>query len=166
MRVARNEPGIEVSFHLGRNQDGRRPHDVSKSGDSNPAALDGELAVLKGLKYLLSLHLGGTDLTDVGLSHLPGLTSLKRLHFEKTRVSNGGLAHLARLENLSHLNLYQTDVTDSGLRHLEGLKNLKNLYLWRTQVTTEGVEQLQQALPGCETNLSWEENEEPSASGP
>ena len=164
MRVAQSEPGLEVAFHLGRNQDGLRQHDASQSGGTEPAALDGELAVLATLKELLSLNLGGTDVTDEGLVHLASLTSLRRLHLEKTKVSDDGLARLAKLENLSYLNLYQTGVTDSGLTHLEGLKNLKNLYLWQTKVTPDGASDLQQALPDCEINLGWEEQAEPEDS--
>lgn len=160
MRVAQNEPGLDISFHLGRDQDGLRQHDEPKTGDSEPAALDDELAVIAGLRDVLSLHLGGTDVTDAGLAHLSGLTSLKRLHLEGTKVSDAGLAHLAKLANLTYLNLYQTGVTDEGLAHLEGLKSLKNVYLWRTEVTPEGAGKLQEALPGCAVNLGWDEEEE------
>ena len=164
MRVARDDPSVEVSFHLGRNRDGLRVHDEPDAGDSKPPALDGELVVLKSLENLVSLHLGGTDVTDEGLSHLAGLTSLKRLHLEKTNVSDEGLPHLSKLENLSYLNLYQTGVTDAGLQHLEGLKQLGNLYLWQTKVTREGAETLKKALPECDIDLGWEEPEEPEDS--
>ncbi len=160
MRVAANDPGLEVAFHLGRNQDGLRQVDVTDSDGLAAPALDGELAILKDLGHLVSLHLGGTDVTDEGLVNLAGLTSLNRLHLEKTNVSDAGLAHLAGLENLSYLNLYQTGVTDEGLAHLEGLKSLKNLYLWQSKVTPEGAEKLQQALPDCDIDLGWEAPEE------
>ena len=104
----------------------------------------------------MSLHLGGTDVTDAGLAHLAGLASLQRLHLEKTRVTDAGLAHLAGLENLSYLNLYQTAVTDAGLAHLEGLKNLKSVYLWQSKVTPDGAERLRKALPECEVDMGWE----------
>lgn len=159
MRVAQNEEGIEVYFHLGRNREGLRQFETPKPGAPKPPALDGELTVLKDLKNLLWLHLGNTDVTDQGLPHLAGLTSLTRLHLERTRVSDAGLAHLSQLENLTYLNLYETAVTDAGLGHLEGLKNLRNLYLWQTKVTPEGVEKLKQALPDCEIDVGWVEQE-------
>ena len=162
MQVAQNDPNIEVSFHLGRNQDGLRTHSDPNPDAPAPPALDGELSVLSGLNGLVSLHLGGTDVTDEGLSHLAGLASLKRLHLEKTKVTDSGLAHLGKLENLAYLNLYETAVTDAGLRHLSGLESLKNLYLWQTQVTPDGVTQLQEALPDCKIDLGWEEPEAPS----
>lgn len=164
MRVARDDPSLEVSFHLGRNQDGLRQHDAPESGDAKPPAIDSELAVLADLENLVSLHLGGTDVTDAGLSHLAGLSALKRLHLEKTKVSDAGLAHLSDLENLSYLNLYQTGVSDTGLSRLEGLKNLKNLYLWQTEVTPDGAAALKKALPECDIDLGWEEPEEPEES--
>lgn len=163
-RVAANDPGLEVSFHLGRNQDGLRQVDATDSGSAESPSLDSQLALLTDLEHLRSLHLGGTDVTDEGLRHLAGMASLQRLHLEKTKVSDAGLAHLAGLESLSYLNLYQTGVTDSGLVHLEGLASLRNLYLWQTEVTPEGAEKLRQALPDCSIDLGWEEPAEPADS--
>ncbi len=156
MRVAANDPGIEVAFHLGRDQDGLRQLDATGSGSAPTAALDDELGLLKDAGTLVALHLGGTDVTDDGLEHLAGLTSLTRLHLERTRVSDAGLAHLAGLKNLSYLNLYQTDITNAGLAHLRGLTSLRSLYLWRSKVTPEGAEALREALPECRVDLGWE----------
>ena len=155
-RLAQNDEGLDVSFHLGRNRDGIRQFEASESAGAKPPALDGELSVLKDLKNVQWLNLGGTDVTDEGLQHLNELTSLTRLHLEKTAVSDAGLEHLRGLENLTYLNLYQTAVTDAGLRHLQGLKKLKNLYLWQTEVTPAGVEKLQESLPDCAINLGWD----------
>lgn len=160
MRVAQNDPGVEVSFHLGRNHDGLRRFDASAAGNADPPAIDDELAVLGELDQLVSLHLGGTDVTDAGLLHLADLVTLKRLHLEKTSLTDAGLVHLAKLEQLSYLNLYQTGVTDAGLVHLKGLKNLRNLYLWQTEVTADGAESLQDSLPECDLDLGWDESEE------
>ena len=155
-RLAQNEEGLDVAFHLGRNREGLRQFEASESGGTNAAALDSELSVLKDLKNVLWLNLGGTDVTDKGLAHLKDLTSLTRLHLEKTAVSDAGLEHLSGLQDLAFLNLYQTAVTDSGLSHLQGLKKLKSLYLWQTEVTPAGVEKLQESLPDCAINLGWD----------
>ena len=161
MKIAQNEGGLEVYFHLGRNHDGLRQFESPKPGAPKPPALDGELGLLKEVENLVWLHLGGTDVTDQGLPHLAGLTSLTRLHLERTKVSDAGLAHLKDLQNLAYLNLYQTGITDAGLAHLEGLKGLKNLYLWQAKVTEAGVEKLQQALPDCKIDVGWKESEAP-----
>ncbi len=161
--IAHDTGRVEVSFHLGRNQQGLRRLDTSKAESPPTPSLDGQLGILKKLK-IVGLNLGGTDVTDKGLSHLAALTSLTRLHLEKTKVSDAGLTHLKGLQYLTSLNLYQTNVTDEGLRHLEGLKNLKNLYLWQTNVTPGGVKKLQQLLPNCEINLGWEAQKALSAS--
>ena len=154
--LARNEEGLDVSFHLGRNREGIRQFEASESDGAKPPALDGELSVLKELKNVRWLNLGGTDVTDKGLPHLKELTSLTRLHLEKTAVSDAGLEYLSGLQDLTYLNLYQTAVTDSGLTHLQSLKKLKNLYLWQTEVTPAGVETLQESLPDCVINLGWD----------
>ena len=162
MKIAQNDDGLEVYFHLGRNHDGLRQFETPKPGDPKPAALDGELGILKEVENLVWLHLGGTDVTDEGLPHLAGLSSLTRLHLERTKVSDAGLANLKDLQNLNYLNLYQTGITDAGLAHLEGLTGLKNLYLWQTKVTEAGVEKLQKALPDCKIDVGWKESEEPA----
>lgn len=166
MKIAQNEGGLEVYFHLGRNHDGLRQFESPKPGAPKPPALDGELGLLKEMENLVWLHLGGTDVTDQGLPHLAGLTSLTRLHLERTKVSDAGLAHLKDLQNLAYLNLYQTGITDAGLAHLEGLKGLKNLYLWQAKVTEAGVEKLQQALPDCKIDVGWKESEAPEEEEP
>ena len=170
MKIAQNDNGLEVYFHLSRNQDGLRQLESPKPGDPKPPALDGELGILKDMKNLVWLHLGGTDVTDNGLPHLAGLTSLTRLHLERTKVSDAGLVHLKDLQNLAYLNLYQTDITDAALVHLGGLNGLKNLYLWKTKVTKAGVAKLQKVLPECKIDVGWkepeeEDKEEKSASG-
>ncbi len=163
-RIAQNEDALEVSFYLGRNQDGLHLFEAPKAGTPKALALDHELGVLKKLPEVVWLHLGGTDVTDEGLSQLSSLSSLTRLQLQKTRVSDSGLAHLKNLENLAYLNLYQTSVTDEGLSHLESLKKLKKLYLWQTKVTSRGAKKLQQVLPGCKINLGSETLGEPTGS--
>ena len=162
MKIAQNDDGLEVYFHLGRNHDGLRQFETPKPGAPKPPALDGELGVLKEVENLVWLHLGGTDVTDEGLPHLAGLSSLTRLHLERTKVSDAGLANLKDLQNLNYLNLYQTGITDAGLAHLESLTGLKNLYLWQTKVTEAGVEKLQKALPDCKIDVGWKESDEPA----
>ena len=103
MKIAQNDEGLEVYFHLGRNHEGLRQFETPKPGAPKPPALDGELGVLKEVENLVWLHLGGTDATDQGLPHLAGLTSLTRLHLERTKVSDAGLAHLKDLQNLAYL---------------------------------------------------------------
>ncbi len=162
MKIAQNDDGLEVYFHLGRNHDGLRQFETPKPGAAKPPALDGELGILKDVPNLVWLHLGGTDVTDEGLPHLAGLNSLTRLHLERTKVSDAGLANLKDLQNLAYINLYQTGISDAGLAHLEGLKGLKNLYLWQTKVTKAGVDKLQKALPDCNIDVGWKESEEPA----
>jgi hypothetical protein len=91
--------------------------------------------------------LGGTDLTDPGLSDLAGLAGLQGLVLSGTRVDDAGLVSLRRLPRLRRLYLDQTRIGDAGLAHLEGLKELEELDLHDTRVTDAGIERLQRALP-------------------
>lgn len=154
-RIAQNENDLEVDFHLSRNRDGLRQFETSDDQPDTPPSFDAELKILEKLNNIVSLHLGGTDITDDGLTHVSNLNSLRKLHLEKTSITNLGLTHLKELKNLSYLNLYGTKVSDEGLKYLEDLKNLKQLYLWQSKVTSEGVRILQKSLPNLSIELGW-----------
>jgi YHS domain-containing protein len=118
---------------------------------------DSALAALKPVaEQLVDLNLGGTKVSDAGLSQLSALKGLRRLHLEKTGVGDEGLAHLKNLTELRYLNLYSSKVTDKGLAVLQGLKNLENLFVWQTAVTEGGAAELSKALPKVNINRGWE----------
>jgi uncharacterized membrane protein len=109
---------------------------------------DTELAALRPLApQTVWLDLGGTRITDAGLSTVAQFRNLTRLHLNRTRISDRGLKQLAGLEHLEYLNLYGTGVTDAGLQSLAGLKKLRTLYVWQTAVSDSGLERLRSALP-------------------
>lgn len=78
------------------------------------------------------------------------LRFIKTLDLGRTGMTNGGLIHIGRLKTLEGLFLFETQVTDQGLDHLKGLQNLKLLTLNKTTVTDQGVATLKASLPGCE----------------
>jgi Leucine Rich repeat len=92
-----------------------------------------------------------TDKTlEEAVRHLKKLRFLRTVTLGFTKVTDAGLVHLKGLPDLEELGLAQTAVTDAGLTHLKGLKNLKRLDLDRTQVTDTGADDLKAALPGLE----------------
>jgi hypothetical protein len=111
---------------------------------------DALMAQVEPLTRLARLSLGGSTLSDEGLSHLTGLTNLSDLDLFDTRVSDAGLVHLKRLTRLSRLSVNGTRVTNAGLVHLEGLKNLSELELSRTKASDAGLVHLKGL-----TNLSF-----------
>jgi Leucine-rich repeat (LRR) protein len=88
------------------------------------------------------LDLGGTAVTDTGLTNLAGMQNLTRLHLERTGIGDEGLAAIKSLEQLEYLNLYGTKVSEFGLENLSELPKLRRLYLWQTQVTPEAAKHL------------------------
>lgn len=116
---------------------------------SRPAACgDDQLGVLDALApAVLWLDLGGTRVTDEGLSRVARLANLTRLHLQRTAITDAGLVHLEALERLEYLNLYGTRVTDEGLERLSSLGRLRSLYLWGTEVTDAGAGRLESRLP-------------------
>ena len=155
-RIAINDPDLEIDFHLGRNLDGLLQFETTSTSSSAPPKLDSQLNILENIKNVVTLHLGGTDITDEGLQHIAELTTLRQLHLERTKISDLGLVHLKKLKNLLYLNLYQTGITDQGLSQLQELKSLKKIYLWKSKVTPTGATNLQKALPSLTIDLGWE----------
>ena len=103
------------------------------------------------------LDLGGTAVTDAGLTHLAAMPNLTRLHLERTRVTDAGLARLAALHGLEYLNLYGTEVTDSGLDQLQQLPKLKQVYLWHTKVTPDAGKAFAEARTDHDQIQHWQE---------
>ncbi len=64
---------------------------------------------------LVSLDMGGCEITDVGAQLLSSCTTLERLSIPQSLVTDNGLAFLANLPLLTDLNLTQCAlVTGSG----------------------------------------------------
>lgn len=116
---------------------------------------DSELVSFTGLTCVGVLRLGGTQVTDAGLSRLGSLRKLRALSLDGTRITDAGLSHLSGLSDLEKLSLYFVSVTDAGLDHFTTLTRLKTLYLYGTQVTDTGVAKLKKALPEAEIHTDW-----------
>lgn len=74
-------------------------------------------------------------MTDAGLAHLAELDALISLNLGGTDVTGAGLVHLKNLKKLISLALYRTAVGDSGLAHLGELTG------WRTSTCTSPMSQ-------------------------
>ena len=107
-----------------------------------------DLTPLKGMPYLGSLDLRGTQVTDLkgvprlwslnlantqvaDLTPLKGMPYLRELHLENTKVTD--LTPLKGMSYIERLYLSNTQVTD--LTPLKGMRNLRELHLENTKVT-------------------------------
>lgn len=128
--VASSQPWLEVNASL-----------------RGKSLTDKELALLAPLATNIQrLDLGGTSISDAGLSTVSAMVHLERLDLKRTAVSDNGLAHFASLQQLGYLNLYATSVTDAGLEHLKRLRRLRRIYLWQTKVKPEAAKALTSRL--------------------
>jgi len=96
---------------------------------SNPFG-DRELEHIGNIHSLEELTIGGTGITDAGLSYIGKLSNLKKFSlFSASQITNAGLAQLGKLKSLESLNLslQETKVTVSGINQLNGLGNLNYL---------------------------------------
>lgn len=107
---------------------------------------------LRAVRSLRALVLGGTGITDAGLTHVRALRRLRWLDLANTSVTDAGLQDLEDLTDLESLSLAGTDVSDAGLGHLKGLKKLRWLDLSNTKVTEAGVRGLQDSR---QINVTW-----------
>jgi internalin A len=91
------------------------------------------------------LDLGGSPVTNDGLSPLAGANRIVRLGLSQTKITDAGLPHLSAMSQLSTLGLEDTEITDAGLAHLSGLTALTILDLKGTRVTGAGLAGLARA---------------------
>jgi hypothetical protein len=116
--------------------------DNRKLGEPTFAAL----GKLKGLQAV-RVH-DGPGVTDNALKHLAGHKSLGVLWLGGTAVTDKGLTHLAAVKSLRQLHLRDCPgVTDASVKTLSQMKQLESLRLDRTRMTRNGVAALKKNLP-------------------
>jgi len=111
---------------------------LSAPRDSRPGLLDKK----SRLKYLKSLDLSGTEVSDVGLRYVGQyLSQLNHLKLSRCwKVTDAGLAQLTSLENLSSLDLSNCKlISNQGLQHLSKCKEIAHLDCTNTSITTDGL---------------------------
>ena len=96
-------------------------------------------------KPVITVHLGGTCLSNVvddDLVHLKALPRLQSLELYKTSVTGAGFVHFRGLTELKTLDLsFSRMVDNEGLENLKGLTQLETLILVdNADVTDAGVE--------------------------
>jgi WD40 repeat protein/serine/threonine protein kinase len=107
---------------------------------------------------ILSLH-ACPRVSDAGLKHLVQLKNLRLLDLRRTNVTSAGLTGLNALQHLETLNLDSTAVSDTGLHQLAGLNHLTVLSLTDTSVTVVGIAKLKLALPDCQIESDFTDEE-------
>ncbi len=112
---------------------------------------DDDLALLEPLGgSLVSLHLGGTSVTDEGVSSLRQFGNLEQLQLQRTGVTDDGVRALSGLTRLRFLNLHMTGVTDESLVSLAGVPTLARVYVWETGVRDSAARIATAMRPGLE----------------
>lgn len=114
---------------------------------------DADLVHLKGLPNLRELHLGMTQVTNVGLANLSELANLQTLELvgRREKLTTMGLAHLKNLKDLRSLTVTYT-INDGGLAHLKNFKRLRSLDLTYMDITDEDLHEVK-GLTDLETLL-------------
>ena len=122
----------------------------------NTATGDEELAkICRENPELLELTLGGTQVTDAGLTYLPQLAKLKKIRLSKTAITDAGMKALARCERLEDLDVSQTAVGDPGVLELASLPRLKRINLYLTFVTDSGLDSFQEGKHRSAAAIEW-----------
>lgn len=102
----------------------------------------GDLAVRSlDIPSLQSLSIGGTSVTDQGLSNISKLGSLQSISLDHTKITGKGLQKLSSLQSLRYISLSGTDINENDLAELLPCQNLNVIILEKTMVT-DGVFEL------------------------
>ncbi len=104
---------------------------------------DEQLAVVSGLTKLASLQIADNPITDAGLQHLRGLDQLEALYLGSTKISGKGLEVIGDIESLKILDLSHADLSGGDLAALGNLPNLEWLLLEDVELTDEQVAALE-----------------------
>jgi Leucine-rich repeat (LRR) protein len=116
---------LDEDFEVDEDAPGKPIVLVSLSGDK---VADADLALLRGLKQLKTLNLGGAEkITDAGLAPLEALTTLTSLDLSDTAITDAGLVHLKPLSNLTNLELRGLKLKGDAFGQVAGLAKLESL---------------------------------------
>ena len=138
-RVIRSPVGLPSSFRIGY---------IDLGG--NRGIRDEDLGRLLEARYLGSLDLNATSITDRGLDAVGRMQGLAELWLNETGITSEGIRSLEHLRSLVHLDLNGSRITDEGLMTVGKLSRLKFLDLSNTRVTDVGLAPLS-ALDSLET---------------
>ena len=127
---------------------------------------DDDLHLLNRIRYLRSLELSGTKVTnngldalvphetletlalantavtDVGMQSIGKLKNLKVLDLSGCKISDNAIPALLELQSLDHLVLNETDITDTGCNEIAKIASLTKIFLNTTSITDAGVAEL------------------------
>ncbi|MCC7419905.1 MAG: serine/threonine protein kinase [Planctomycetaceae bacterium] len=98
--------------------------------DHAPSVTDDDLVRLAGIRNLISLHLGHTEVTNSGLRHLQGISSLYMLLLQGTHVTAEGITQLSRLPNLQCLGIDAQVARDGKLRTIFRIPTLRTVAIY------------------------------------
>jgi len=108
-----------------------------------------QLADMKTLKSLESIHLTSAPLTGSSLDVLKGCEKLEYLDLSGcTNLTIDKLPPLPALKTLVLIDCKK--VTDETISKLATMTNLKTLKLYDTKITPAGIAKLKELLPNCE----------------
>ena len=93
----------------------------------------------------VELALGGTNVTDEGLSHLRDVENLTFLWLSNTEITGRGLDYLVRLPRLNGVVIHGTRITDDDLKKIAAFPSLELVGLDSSQFTQTGADHLR----GC-----------------
>lgn len=109
---------------------------------------DETLAVLAGGgRWVASLNLADTRVSDTGIRNLPALPNLRDLDVSGTHITDVALERIAKFPRLAVLNLSGLPISDDGLMWLADASSLTRIDLTGTRVTEDGAESFQLESP-------------------
>ncbi|MCA9119649.1 MAG: protein kinase [Planctomycetaceae bacterium] len=103
-------------------------------------------SLIASKETLVTLQLGGVQITDKGAARLAEFRHLTNLDLDGTQITDTGVEHLMRLPRLVDVVLARTAITDKAAEHLSKMASLTKLSIHGTKITDAGLEKLARLL--------------------
>ncbi len=130
--------GIHVEV-IGDNSNFLRVSCINK-----PDFKDSDFTLLNGIQQqIVSLDLGGTQITDAIFTNLKKLQNLTSLKIDNTSIRGENIHQIKDLPNLKVINLTSTGFESAYMPNFSSFKQLKTVYLFDSNVNSSEVSQEQ-----------------------
>jgi hypothetical protein len=103
----------------------------------DPKAVIGVLEELNTVKYLITVLVLGTSVTDEAVEALPD--TLQGVHFFNTKITDKGIAKLSRFKHLVGFRYTGNELSDVGLKDIAKIRSLQSLHITDAKVTDKGI---------------------------
>ena len=129
------------------------------------------LSRMEGFKWVTSLSLADTRVTDAAVQRIADHPMLSSLNLSGTKITDKGMRSFIKIHKVHSASFVGTDITDAGLEILEKRLDvdpyrLGLIDLTDTKVTEVGIRKLAKAWEGRQINIIYGSSKNPQQISP